>query len=736
MRAPVPSQEESRRTVEIPGPADLRSVRCVRGRPLTYYWPWFQQQVRSVMLPPHERVTDRSVIWNWSESGGRNPLSPAELAQLRSDLRKIESGFRAITESGAANEVIDEVRCAISSIAAALAARSDRHLAAYAARTTSGVMIHSWSSLIPPDPKSIRVKDANFEGVVQRGGNRDEAEESMRRSHAGDADHAGQGFLGADRTAQHGVLRERHSTRKWLCGAGGGVVLAVLMIAGFRWTEGGHSLEFHEGRVSRDTRDNRETGGAPIQSEPASTSRAERGKGTEKRNGARTAISVQKIFGGDLEPGTIENTGRAASVLSSRAKESAKPGALSSANGWEENFSERPPVFPSREDSSLLAGGALHSDGVGLPIDSRMPGGSPSSNLAGKGPDSSPIDPAGGSGALTRSASSETENSTGKLHLRTGGDGESLLPANAPPADTFQTLPKARPIPEEEDLGKKGGAHETDSDQWVAPAADRERVRGAEGITRLDALQQARPERERTLSASKEAMLTATRTLRLGMSPWTFILVRDAVVSTRPVPVGLKDDSALKRQALLEERQAAAPRALVETVFTWGMAIDLPADSSGSGWRLSGDIEDRFVRHEGRRLLISLPVGSPTEEVQRFQWEGQDGRRMFVSLFSDGADGIRVVLSDGLRAAIWISAEPGNFDHRPAGSNGDARGARAEWTTSPSMEPSCANIAGVGGAHPRLELPLDALLNANGPVTITLRDEESGWGWTSRLRIR
>lgn len=740
MTAPAANLEEIQRTVEVRGAADPRLTRCVRGRPLTYYWPWIQQQVRSVMLPPHERVTDRSVSWIWCESGGQAPLSKAELSQLRVKLQQIESEFRELSESAAgtaANEVLGEVRSAMSALAASLAAKSDAQLAAFTARTTSGIRVHSWSLLKPPETRSVRTKDPDSSRAGLPDTEPGSPGESWEGKHALETEH-----LNADRRADHGSVGRGSSTQKsakakWIWCAGIGVAFVAFLLAGILMRRGRQSQMLVQNLVPNFANDSGVTDGAVEESAIGITATdhhdAEGGSGNLEA--AHTSWQVQRSFRREKASASTET------LLTAALAEPTEIENLSSSYGGDSTHAqdkivpERPLVLPSIDGAAPNSFGAAISNESGLPIVSGSGGGSPSVNGAGGSAGASATEAINGSAGVTRRASAESEGISGGRSLPVAGEGTAPLPLTDSSAYIHQALPHARRISQDDNFGKSGRALSSQFNQRPSPTAHREDALPASGKANAEATSASDSEQKREAAISEGGeTAVAFRKVHIRISPWTFAPTRDTVVSTRPLPVGLADDSEVKRQALLSERQAHAPRALSSAELSWGIAFDCPEGVSESDWKRSGGFESAMVRREGTRVLIPLAKGSVPMNG-RFQWQEYDSQNVLLSIDADASEGISLVFRDGLQVAVWISAEPGKSTERPGESNVDAARMNTKWITSTPTNSPHGNVANRIGALPWLEIPLDTPPGAKSPVRMSLLDEDSGWAWQSELRV-
>ena len=693
-----------------------------------------------MLLPPHERVTDRSVSWVWCESGEPAPLSKDELSQLRGKLHQIESEFRELAESGsrtAANEVLGEVRSAMSALAASLAAKSDAQLSRFAARTTSGVRVHSWSSLKPPGTRSVRTSEPDSNNAGLRDAEPGSLGESGGGKHAIETEH-----LDAHRRPDRGTERPGSSTQrsaqeKWFWGAGIGAALVALLLASLLMSRERQSKMLAESPVSDISDGPGGADGAVQQSAigVAVVDQHEAEDGSGKLEAVHTSSEVRRSFLGERSTVSTETLRAAALPAPKQAEVLSLPFGGGSTQAQGEITPERPFVLPSVDGASPVSRGAAISNDSGLPIVSGAGGRSASVNGAGGSAGASVTEAINGGTSVARLASAESEGNSEGRSLSVVRGGPAPLPVTEPSTDTQQASPNARRISNDDNFGKIGRGPAANLTQRSVPTAHWDDALPVSGKANAEATSAANAEQKREPAISERGeTAVASRTVRIRISPWTFVLTRDTVVSTRPLPVGLTDDSEVRRQALLSERQAHAPRALFNAELTWGIAFDCPEDVSKSDLKMSGDIEGTLVRREGARVLIPLAKGSLAMNG-RFQWEGHDSRNVLLSIDADASDGISLAFRDGLHVAVWISAEPGNPVERPGAPKTDATRVNANWVTTSALLSPLGTEASRVVPQPQLEIPLDSSLSTKSPLRISLLDEESGWAWRSELRI-
>jgi len=140
-----------RAAVELGFNGSAPALPSVAGRALHQYWSLLAPHFRGIFLPPQWRADGTGVAWSWREPATPSPLTSAELATVRKRLAGAQRSLADAAESappsaGAspASASLAAVQACTAEIAAALAALPDPALAAYAVRTESGNLLHSW----------------------------------------------------------------------------------------------------------------------------------------------------------------------------------------------------------------------------------------------------------------------------------------------------------------------------------------------------------------------------------------------------------------------------------------------------------------------------------------------------------------------------------------------------------------------------------------------------------------
>ena len=120
----------------------------VAGRPVHVFWPILRPNFRLVFLEPYRRAGSGTVAWRWSAPLVSPSPNAADLTRLRWRLSNALLDFTAALdrrdEDPSSKGGAREVHQAVETIVHALVQASDARLAAYAAWTEAGWMLHSW----------------------------------------------------------------------------------------------------------------------------------------------------------------------------------------------------------------------------------------------------------------------------------------------------------------------------------------------------------------------------------------------------------------------------------------------------------------------------------------------------------------------------------------------------------------------------------------------------------------
>lgn len=141
-------------------------------RPVHLHWPRLATHFQGVLLAPQRRSDGQATVWSWQEPAGAEPPTPAELAAVR---RRLETALAA-AQSDLAAEAEEQPGGTAAQLLAVLLAMvgrlvrlKDAPLAAYLARTESGLMVHSWGAAQPAVPHVPAEAGYHVSGVIVAG---------------------------------------------------------------------------------------------------------------------------------------------------------------------------------------------------------------------------------------------------------------------------------------------------------------------------------------------------------------------------------------------------------------------------------------------------------------------------------------------------------------------------------------------------------------------------------------
>ena len=147
-------------------------------RSIHQFWHLFSSHFRGVLLTPQRRPDSGKIAWTWREKAEDNPLTAAELTDVR---RRLTEGNRLLTGGGAGRGLVDDspggnldaqVREKAGEMVAQLIAKGDAALAGFVCRTETGVMVHSWGAATPARPQFPGTSEGGVAGTVLLGDNR------------------------------------------------------------------------------------------------------------------------------------------------------------------------------------------------------------------------------------------------------------------------------------------------------------------------------------------------------------------------------------------------------------------------------------------------------------------------------------------------------------------------------------------------------------------------------------
>ncbi len=145
-------------------------------RSIHQFWHLVAPHFRGVLLAPRRRADNGNVTWGWRESGDSQPLTTAELAEVRLRLsnasRSMKAGLLGVSREGpdrndGDDQTLDrQVAIRVGEMSAALIAKSDQALAGFACRADSGTMLHSWGATKPGRPVFTDAQPGDVSGTV------------------------------------------------------------------------------------------------------------------------------------------------------------------------------------------------------------------------------------------------------------------------------------------------------------------------------------------------------------------------------------------------------------------------------------------------------------------------------------------------------------------------------------------------------------------------------------------
>ena len=170
------SDSPRRVTAEIRFGVDQSTIAKIGNRSIYQYWQLLARDFQGILLAPQRRPDEGGVAWNWREPAGSGPLTAAELAGVRERLTNANQSFAksmAGAELGAeglgglsAEEGARQLGVRVNEIVTKLTGKTDAKLAAYACRTETGLMIHSWGASAPAQPRYPDARNCEVSGTV------------------------------------------------------------------------------------------------------------------------------------------------------------------------------------------------------------------------------------------------------------------------------------------------------------------------------------------------------------------------------------------------------------------------------------------------------------------------------------------------------------------------------------------------------------------------------------------
>ena len=167
----------ARRVVaELHSGEDRPAWSLIGSRSIHQFWALLSPHFREVLLPPQRRPDGGGVSWTWREATGNQPLTAAELSDVRRRLEKADRSFAGKSSESPANDEQGEgdgvpdlgsqTRATVHAMVSRLTTASDSTLAGFVGRTEIGPMVHSWGATIPARPYFPDARDCEISGIV------------------------------------------------------------------------------------------------------------------------------------------------------------------------------------------------------------------------------------------------------------------------------------------------------------------------------------------------------------------------------------------------------------------------------------------------------------------------------------------------------------------------------------------------------------------------------------------
>lgn len=189
-------RELRRAVARLPAEARGGSIVRVGEHPVHRYWSLIQTHLRLVLLPPQWQTDTEDAVWTWTEVVGAPAPTAAELSALRNRLRDgvaalmsspVASGTVAgLAGSARAEQISREAALAARDIIHGLLAKTDQELSQYVARTSQGLLLHSWGSAVPAVPQYAPTEGLSVSGRVVVLGPGEAAQDIVLEDEGGD----------------------------------------------------------------------------------------------------------------------------------------------------------------------------------------------------------------------------------------------------------------------------------------------------------------------------------------------------------------------------------------------------------------------------------------------------------------------------------------------------------------------------------------------------------------------
>lgn len=140
----------------------------IGNRTIQQYWTQLAPYFRATLLVPQRRPDGSGVSWTWREAADSKAPTAAELAELRQRLIAATKSLANALADGEPNSHAPLLK-GIGEMIARLAGKNDSALGAFACRTESGVMVHSWGAATAAVPYQADARDYEVSGKLYVG---------------------------------------------------------------------------------------------------------------------------------------------------------------------------------------------------------------------------------------------------------------------------------------------------------------------------------------------------------------------------------------------------------------------------------------------------------------------------------------------------------------------------------------------------------------------------------------
>jgi hypothetical protein len=226
------------------------------------------------------------------------------------------------------------------------------------------------------------------------------------------------------------------------------------------------------------------------------------------------------------------------------------------------------------------------------------------------------------------------------------------------------------------------------------------------------------------------------RRRRVVVSAWAPRLIHDAILPTRPMPVGADDAVETTREKLLQEHQDRMPAAFRHPVTAGGFVLEFLAPKAVPGqapqWRDAAGGVPAGTSVRGHRAEVSWPGANPPRDLD-LSLRRPDGVEMArVSVDADGAPCVSAI--EEIRSWFWIGVEGGATETglvsplEPSG--------RFAWRlASGGLVPDSwrRDDGWRGGRGYRIELPMGEGTPGPAVDALALVDDLTGWALVGEI---